>query len=142
MSLHDRCASETVRILDPVNAAVEAVAQGILTGDSRMKKKRLSDANQWIIQQCQQLNFGRITFLVSRGEPDVTQPWHTRRTVKLAGVENGPRPEADLSDFELCQEQLALISTLSRTPDATQITVEVRHGLPFIAEIEQDHLAA
>ena len=97
---------------------------------------------QWLIRQCQRLNFGRITFHVREGEPDIGQPWRTRRTVKLAGGENGPRPEADLADFELCREQVALVETLGRARDGVRLTVEVRHGLPFLVEIEQDHQAA
>lgn len=107
-----------------------------------MNRKRLSESNQWIIGQCQLVNFGRITFHVLRGEPDLAKPWRTRRTVKLASGENGPRPEAGLADFELCQEQTGLLSTLSRVRDGACVTVEVRHGLPFLVEIEHDHQAA
>lgn len=107
-----------------------------------MNKKRLSEPNQWIIGQCQLVNFGRITFHVRSGEPDLTRTWRTRRTVKLAGGENGPRPEAGLADFELCGEQMSLLNALRRVKDGQCVTVEVRHGLPFLVEIEQDHQAA
>ena len=107
-----------------------------------MTKKQLSGPKQRIIEQCQQLNFGRITVHVRHGEPVLGRPWHTRRTVKLAGGENGPRPEMDLADFELCQEQTALLDALRPVRDGARVTVEVRHGLPFLVEIEQDHQAA
>jgi hypothetical protein len=60
----------------------------------------------------------------------------------LGSGENGPRSEAGLTDFELCKVQQALLETLGQLEDGTQVTVEVRHGLPFLIEIEQDHRAA
>ncbi len=107
-----------------------------------MKKQELSKLNQYLIDQCQRVNFGRIMFFVRNGEPDLGRPWHTRRTVKLAGADNGPRPEANLADFELRQEQAALFDTLNQIKDEERVTVEVRHGLPFVVEIEQDYQAA
>ena len=106
-----------------------------------MNKKRVPETGQWLIGQCQLLNFGRITFHVLRGEPDLAQPWRTRRTVKLAGTENGPRREATLDDFELCQEQVTLLKTLRPVRDGACVTVDARHGLPFLVEIEQDYQA-
>ena len=125
-----------------VKPAAEAAPSFQFIGAYLVNKKQLSGPNRWLIGQCQQLNFGRITFHVRRGEPDRDRPWRTRRTVKLTGGENGPRPEAELSDFELCQEQTALLDALSHIKDGACVTVEVRHGLPFIIEIEQDHRAA
>lgn len=107
-----------------------------------MNRQRLLEPSQWLIKQCQRLNFGRITFYVLRGEPDPARPWRTRRTVKLAGGENGPRPEADLADFELCREQTALLDALSCVGDGSCVTIEVKHGLPFIVEIEQEYQVA
>lgn len=102
-----------------------------------MKKQQLSECNQWLTEQCQRLNFGQITFSVRAGEPDPGRPWRTRRIVKLGSGENGPRVEANLADFELCQEQVALFDALRRVGDGETVTVEVRHGLPFLVEIEQ-----
>lgn len=107
-----------------------------------MNRQGLSGPNQWLLRECQRLNFGRITFYILRGEPDLARPWRTRQTVKLASGENGPRPEADFADFELCQEQTALLDALSHIRDGACVTVEVRHGVPFLVEIEQDHQAA
>lgn len=107
-----------------------------------MNKQRLSEPKQWLVKQCQRLNFGRITFHVLRGEPDLARPWRTRQTVKLDRGDNGPRAEADLADFELCQEQTALLDALSHVRDGVCVTVEVRNGVPFLVEIEQDHQAA
>lgn len=89
------------------------------------------------------INFGRICGLVVRsGRPDFSHRFRTIQTVKLAGGENGPRPEAVSVDFELRKEQVALLDQLAQLSDGTCVTVEVKHGLPFIVEIEQDHQAA
>jgi len=107
-----------------------------------MYKKQLSGPKQWIIEQCQDLDFGRVTFHVVGGEPDISRPWRTRQTVKLNGGENGPRPEANRADFELRKEHVALFDQLARLRDGACVTIEVKHGLPFIIEIEQEHQAA
>ena len=107
-----------------------------------MKKQHLSRSNRHLIEQCQHINFGRVSFQVRGGEADRSRPWRTRRTVKLAGGKNGPRPETALADFELCHEQNALLDALSHVCDGACVTVEVRHGLPFLVEVEQDHQAA
>lgn len=105
-----------------------------------MNKAGLSRQGRWLVEQCQLINFGLVTFHVRDGEADVTRSWHTKRTVKLACGENGPRPEASLADFELSLEQSALLRSLHGIRDGARVTVEVRHGLPFLLEIEQEHL--
>jgi len=67
------------------------------------------------------------------------QPWRTRRTVKLLGSENGARPEAKLDDFALRKEHTALLTALNCASDGAFITIEVKHGLPFLVEIEKQH---
>jgi len=107
-----------------------------------MNKQDLPGPKQWLIEQCQDLGFGRITFHVVGSEPDFSRPWRTHRTVKLSGGENGPRPEAGRADFELRKEHVALLDALSRVKDGASVTIEVKHGLPFIVEIEQEYQAA
>lgn len=113
-----------------------------------MDKRRLTWPKQWLIEQCQRVNFGRITLHIHGGEPDLARPWKTRRTVKLAGgdpgnsPQNGPRPEAGMPDFGLCAEQLALLGQLAHIPDGTCVTIEVKHGLPFLLQVDQEHRAA
>jgi len=107
-----------------------------------MNKKQLPKRKQWLVRQCQLINFGRIALYVVRGEPDLSRPWHTRRSVKLAGGENGPRREGDIADFELRKEHVALFDQLSSLTDGQCVRIEVKHGLPFLIEIEQDHEAA
>jgi len=107
-----------------------------------MNKQELSGPNQWLIEQCQQINFGRITFHVRGGEPDVGRPYLTVQTVKLTGGDNRPRPETGSADFELRREHASALSTLARVNDGARVTIEVKHGLPFLIQIEQDHQAA
>ncbi len=95
-----------------------------------------------LLSLMQRLNFGRLTFRVRRGEFDLSQPFHTVRTVKLARGDNGPRPETGTADFELRREHIAALSTLAHLKDGACVTIEVKHGLPFLIEIEQDHQAA
>lgn len=102
----------------------------------------LSEAQRRALRMMQVVNFGRVSFRVLRGEPDLAQPWRTRQTVKLASGENGPRPETNLADFELCRQQTALLDALRHVSDGACVAVEVRHGMPFLVEIEQDHQAA
>ena len=89
----------------------------------------------------QSLNFGRITFSVRSGQPDFTRPFRTVRTVKPAGGENGPRAEAHSADFEVRKEVTSLIEQVARAADGAQVTVEVKYGLPFLIEIEEEHQA-
>lgn len=111
-----------------------------------MDKRRLTWLKQWLIEQCQRLNFGRITLHIQGGEPDLGRPWRTRQTVKLAGsnhaTANRPRPETRLEDFALCDEQVALLGQLVHVPDGANVTIEVKHGLPFLLQVDEDHLAA
>ncbi len=69
-------------------------------------------------------------------------PWRVRRTVKFAARESSGRPERHLADFELRRQQAEMLEALGEIPDGTVVTVEVRHGLPLLIEIEQDFQAA
>jgi hypothetical protein len=86
-----------------------------------MNKKQLSGPQQWLIKQCQRVNFGRVTFRVRSREADLGHPRRTLRTVKLTGGENGPRPEAGSADFELRSEHVALLSHLARLSDGVRV---------------------
>ena len=107
-----------------------------------MRQSDLSRPERDLVRVMQTINFGRISLRVQGGEPDQTQAWRTLRTVKLATGSNGPRPEARTADFELRAEQVALLDQLSQLQDGTSVTIEVRHGLPFLIEIMQDHQVA
>lgn len=107
-----------------------------------MTKQELSEPLQKLIEMMQAINFGHITGLaVTAGQPDFSQPYRTIRSVKMTGGENGPRSESLSPDFELRKEHLALMDLIAGLPDGTCLTIDVRHGLPFMIEIEQKHAA-
>jgi len=89
----------------------------------------------------QTLNFGRVEGLVVRnGEPDFGRGLRAVRTVKMAGS-NGPRPEARSEDFVLKREVINLLEYFDRLGGGVVRVIEVKHGLPFIIEIEEEHQA-
>jgi hypothetical protein len=106
-----------------------------------MTKRMLSEPWKRIVVEMQDLNFGRVMFSVQSGQPDFTRLFRTVRTVKPAGGENGPRPEAHSADFEVRKEVVSLIEQVAKAADGAQVTVEVKHGLPFLIEIEEVHTA-
>ncbi|MCO6438161.1 MAG: hypothetical protein J5J06_13790 [Phycisphaerae bacterium] len=95
-----------------------------------MTKKQLSGPNRWLVEQGQLINYGRLTFHVRGGQPDLHRPCSKLITLKLSGGANGPRPEAAHEDFELRHEQVALIEQLKVLPDGTRVRVKFAHGLP------------
>lgn len=102
----------------------------------------LPESSRRLVRRMQVMNFGRIEHLVIiSGRPALDRSYRTICTVKLAVEDNGPRPEAGLGDFELCKEQAALLERLSALPDGTHVSIDVKHGAPFLIEIEQEHSA-
>ena len=114
----------------------------VAVAERRKRFADLSPAQRRLLRLMQQINFGRLTFPVCNGLPDVAALWRVRRTVKFAAREDGGRPERHLADFELRRQQAEMLEALGEIPDGTVVTVEVRHGLPLLAEIEQDYQAA
>jgi hypothetical protein len=102
----------------------------------------LSNPCRRLVRLAQNVSFGRIRLAVQDGEPALDRSWRTRRTVKLAGGEDRARPEAGGADFTLRREHVALCAQLARITNRACVTIEIRHGLPFVIEIEQEHQAA
>lgn len=99
-------------------------------------KSSLSDSQRRLVELMQQINFGRIEDLqVRAGEPFFDPAPRVIQKLKIGG-ENGARPEADSEDFCLKHQVIELLEAISRLHDGEVLTVEVRHGLPFSAEIE------
>ncbi len=108
-----------------------------------MTKGQLSGPNRWLVERCQHINFGSITFHVRRGEPDLGRPHSRVRTLKIAGGINGPRPEVASDDFELRCEHIALVEQLKELPDGTRVRVKIAHGLPGASiDLLEDQQAA
>lgn len=95
-----------------------------------MTKAETSAPNRWLVERCQHINFGSVTFHVRGGEPDLEQSHFSVRTLKIAGGINGLRPEAASADFELRREHIALFERLKELPDGTRVRVKITHGLP------------
>ena len=106
-----------------------------------MTKQMLSEPWKRLVGMMQALNFGRITFTVRGGAPDFTQKVRTVRTVKLPAGDNGPRPEAGSADFELRKEVISLRDQVAKAANGARVTIEVKYGLPFLIEIEEEHQA-
>jgi hypothetical protein len=104
-------------------------------------KQMLSEPWKRLVGMMQALNFGRITFFVRSGAPDFAQLVLTVKTVKLTGGDNGPRPEANSVDFEIRKEIISLRDHVAKAADGARVTVEVKYGLPFLIEIEEEHKA-
>ncbi|MBI5865820.1 MAG: hypothetical protein HZB38_15215 [Planctomycetes bacterium] len=108
-----------------------------------MTKAELSAPNRWLVERCQHINFGSITFHVRGGEPDLRRPHSRVRTLKIAGGFNGFRPEVASDDFELRREHIALFERLKELPDGTRVRVRIAHGLPGASvDLLEDQQAA
>lgn len=95
-----------------------------------MTKAELSAPNRWLVERCQHINFGSISFHVRGGEPDLGRAHSRVRTLKIAGGANDPRPEVASDDFELRHEHVALLEQLKKLPNGTRVRVKIAHGLP------------
>ena len=91
-----------------------------------------------LVRLMQTLNFGQIRLAIRNGEPDFGRGFRTVRMFKMAG-NNGPRPEVRNQDFDLKSEVRELFSHLANLNDGVVCTIEVKHGLPFMIEIKEEH---
>jgi hypothetical protein len=90
----------------------------------------LSAARQALIRQCQRIGFGKIVgFAVREREPVLTAETEIFFDVKLDG-DDDPRPEQDLSDFELSRQVVRLFAKLDAIREGVVDHLEVRAGLP------------
>lgn len=100
-------------------------------------KSSLSPSRAQLIEQMQRLGFGTIENLTIRdGEPVIDPPPRVIRDLKLGG-ENGPRPESDLGEFVLKAQVVDLLSHFDSWGDATVLSLEIKHGLPFRVQVEE-----
>jgi hypothetical protein len=96
-------------------------------------KSHLSPARRRLVEQMQNLNFGRIENLViCDGEP-VFAPAPTVVREHKFGADNGPRHELDSQDFLLKAQVLELFLLFDELVDGTISLIEVKNGLPFRA---------
>ena len=108
----ERGAKLTQRVFDPVRFA------------------QLSGSRQTLVRLCQVVNYGYIQELnVRNSDPVFDPPPLVLLDVKLDS-DNGPRPEADLPDFELRHEFCRLMIQFDELNNARIERIEVRAGIP------------
>ena len=99
-------------------------------------KSSLSSSRRHLVELMQRLNFGRIEDLIVRaGEPVFDPAPKVIQKVKIGG-DNAPRPEFSCEDFLLKKQTIELLEAISNLVDGAVLTIDVKHGLPFGAEIE------
>jgi len=102
-----------------------------------LKKSDLSREGQTLVEQMQRINFGRIEHLPVRGgQPVWADQSRVIRKVKLGG-ENTPRTESGYGDFELKRQVVDLFDQLERIGDGLIRSLEIKHGLPFVMDVEE-----
>jgi len=90
----------------------------------------LSAPRQDLVRLCQAINYGQIHHLEIRdGNPVLSPPPLVLIEVKLDSDEV-PRPEVDLSDFEICNEVRRLMGQLQALTTGVIERIDVRAGIP------------
>ena len=85
----------------------------------------------------QEMYFGRIEGLaVVNGQPVFDPPPRIVRQVKFCS-ENGPRREKTPNDFNLKEQVVELFDAIARMGTGTVESIEVKHGLPFLMNLEE-----
>jgi len=98
-------------------------------------KSSLSPARLRLLEEMQNLNFGRIEALaVHNGEPVFDFPPRIIREIKFC-AENGPRRELGVEDFALKAQVVELFEQLSQLDEGMVECLEIKHGLPFRMKI-------
>jgi hypothetical protein len=91
---------------------------------------QLSAPRQALVRLFQSLNFGQIQDIAIRaGEPIFDPAAAVLVDVRL-DVDEGPRPETDLTDFVLQDEVRRLMARLDGLQNGTIERIEVRAGIP------------
>lgn len=107
-----------------------------------LRKGGLSPSRRRLLELMQRIAFGRIEGLAVRGgEPSFDPPPRVVRKVKIGG-ENGPRPEVMSTDFPLKREVLELFEHLTELGDSTVRCLEVKGGVPFSLDVEEEPAVA
>jgi len=90
----------------------------------------LSGPRQALVRLCQSINHGLIEALrIADGEPTFIPAPTVLLDVKL-DQDEGPRPEVELCDFELCGELRRLMRRIDGIKDGKVARLEIRGGIP------------
>lgn len=91
---------------------------------------QLSAPRQALVRLLQSINFGRVEGLeIRNGEPQFNPAPAVFVEVKL-DVESHPRPELDVTDFELRIEVARLVEQLEELGSGSIERIDVRYGIP------------
>ena len=95
-----------------------------------MRYSELSPARQALVRNCQSVNFGEIQSLcVRNGEPVFEHAPVVVIDVKLDQADV-PRPELELTDFDVRDEVCRLMARLDNIGDGMIQRLEIRAGIP------------
>ena len=101
----------------------------------------LSPSWQTLVRLCQSINHGHIEALhVVAGEP-IFDPAPTVLVDVKLDQDEGPRPEVNMPDFELCSEFRRLLSRISRIGKGKVARLEVRGGVPRRVVLESTSMS-
>jgi hypothetical protein len=99
-------------------------------------KAALSPARRCFLELMQTVNFGTIQALELRdAEPVLVPGPRVRRTIKIGGKSNGPRPEVGRPDFVLKAAIVEIFEHFDHIRNGT-VTIRVQHGLPTQINVE------
>ncbi|MFI4912682.1 MAG: hypothetical protein ACIAQZ_13540 [Sedimentisphaeraceae bacterium JB056] len=102
-----------------------------------ISKRELSIEQRKMLDLMSDINFGRIENLkVTGGKPILDQRAVVIRKVKFGG-QNGKRSESQLVDFKLKAQVLDFFNNIELISDGIIHCLEIKHGLPFSMDIEQ-----
>ena len=99
-------------------------------------KSSLSHPQRRLVELMQTINFGRIEDLrVRAGDPLFDPPPRVVQTLKMGG-DTCARPEIACQDFWLKNQIIEMFQAFVRVGDGKVLVIEVKHGLPFLVEVE------
>ncbi len=98
----------------------------------------LSPARQQLVRLMQEIGFGFVERLaILKGEPVMEPKPRVVLQTKFGSGYGSFRPEAGISDFALKAEVRQLLARIEEMGDGTVLSLEVRHGLPFVMTFEE-----
>jgi hypothetical protein len=90
----------------------------------------LSASRQVLVRLCQDVNFGQILDLLVRNAEPIWDPGPIILSEVRLDVEETPRPEGALPDFQLSSEIGRLMRQLDQMKDGKIEKIEIRDGIP------------
>jgi hypothetical protein len=100
------------------------------------QKATISHPRRRLIEMMQEIDFGWMELSKRKGEPASDPSHRIVKQIKL-GSENGPRPERERRDFVLKKQVKLFFAEFDRLEEGATMIVLVKHGLPFMLEIEE-----